>query len=191
MRGQLEVLYSKQARVNQFRTRAERDAYLNNELVSLRSYQATQNSNLENAQNAVEDMRKKIHDIASRTTGMQAQLEERREKMKTLSEEYATMKEQHSQLIEKRKELWREDARLTTTLGHAENESRSAERALASMMDKDTGSGLRAVDRIKERYNLTGVYGPLYRLFELPDRKYSTAVELTAGNRYGLLSFML
>jgi structural maintenance of chromosome 3 (chondroitin sulfate proteoglycan 6) len=31
--------------------------------------------------------------------------------------------------------------------------------------------------------NLDGVYGPLYRLFEVTDAKFNTAVELTAGNR--------
>lgn len=44
--------------------------------------------------------------------------------------------------------------------------------------------GLRAVDRIAERHGLDGVYGPLYRLFEVADHKFNTAVELTAGNRY-------
>jgi structural maintenance of chromosome 3 (chondroitin sulfate proteoglycan 6) len=29
---------------------------------------------------------------------------------------------------------------------------------------------------------MEGVYGPLYKLFEIPDRKYNTAVEVTAGN---------
>lgn len=48
---------------------------------------------------------------------------------------------------------------------------------------KDTGSGLRAVDEIAERFGLDGVYGPLYRLFEVTDDKFNTAVELTAGNR--------
>jgi len=48
---------------------------------------------------------------------------------------------------------------------------------------QDTGMGLRAVDNIAERLKLPGVYGPLYRLFEIPDQKYSTAIELTAGNR--------
>jgi len=49
--------------------------------------------------------------------------------------------------------------------------------------EKDTGMGLRAVDKIAERYGLDGVYGPLYRLFEVADHKFNTAVELTAGNR--------
>jgi len=51
-------------------------------------------------------------------------------------------------------------------------------------LDQDTGQGLRAVDNIAERYNLSGVYGPLYRLFEVTDPRFNTAVELTDGNRY-------
>jgi structural maintenance of chromosome 3 (chondroitin sulfate proteoglycan 6) len=49
---------------------------------------------------------------------------------------------------------------------------------------QDTGTGLRAVDSIAERLKLDGVYGPLYRLFEVTDVKFNTAVELTAGNRW-------
>ena len=43
--------------------------------------------------------------------------------------------------------------------------------------------GLWAVDKIAERYNLSGVYGPLYRLFEVADSRFNIAAELTAGNR--------
>ena len=52
---------------------------------------------------------------------------------------------------------------------------------------QDTGTGLRAVDSIAERLNLDGVYGPLYRLLEVTDVKFNTAVELTAGNRWNQL----
>lgn len=44
--------------------------------------------------------------------------------------------------------------------------------------------GLRAVDRIAERNRLSGVYGPLYRLFTVKNKVYNTAVELTAGARW-------
>jgi structural maintenance of chromosome 3 (chondroitin sulfate proteoglycan 6) len=49
--------------------------------------------------------------------------------------------------------------------------------------------GLRAVDKIAERHSLEGVYGPLYRLFDITDDKFNIAVELTAGNRYVYPSF--
>ena len=43
--------------------------------------------------------------------------------------------------------------------------------------------GLKAVKNITDRYKLTGIHGPLYGLFEIPDDKFNTAIELTAGNR--------
>jgi structural maintenance of chromosome 3 (chondroitin sulfate proteoglycan 6) len=51
-------------------------------------------------------------------------------------------------------------------------------------MLQDTGSGLRAIDMIAERPGFDGVYGPLYRLFDITTEEYNLAVELTAGNRY-------
>lgn len=54
----------------------------------------------------------------------------------------------------------------------------------ADAIVQDTGTGLRTIDRIvAERPNFDGVYGPLYRLFEITDDKFNIAVELTAGNR--------
>src|SRR5688572_11717130 len=50
-------------------------------------------------------------------------------------------------------------------------------------VSQDTGTGLRAVDRIARQLKLEGVYGPLYRLFEITDSRFNMAVELTAGNR--------
>jgi len=54
---------------------------------------------------------------------------------------------------------------------------------LTPLSVKDTGMGLKAVKTITDRQKLTGVYGPLCDLFEIPDDKFNTAIELTAGNR--------
>lgn len=135
-RARLDALYAKQGRLNRFRTRAERDAFLNGELASLRDYQRTQAANLESATRELASTRETIRELAGRTEGVQGRLEDRREKARQLAEELAEVKEEHGKLVEQRKELWREDARLTNTVGHAENELRSAERNLASMMDK-------------------------------------------------------
>lgn len=201
VQAHLEMLYEKQGRLSRFRTKQERDQFLTGELQSLRAFRERQAAALESAKHDLEDAREALTRLSQRSEDVQNRLEDRRERVKTLTEELAGVKEKHSELIEKRKELWREDARLTSTVAHAENELRQHERDLASMMDKvrkasvtpsdvdlcvmyqDTGAGLRSVDRIAERYNLQGVYGPLYRLFEVTDKKFSTAVELTAGTR--------
>jgi structural maintenance of chromosome 3 (chondroitin sulfate proteoglycan 6) len=57
-----------------------------------------------------------------------------------------------------------------------------AQKALASTMDRATANGLAAVEEITQRLNLSGVHGPLYKLFTVEDR-YKLAVEVTAGQR--------
>ncbi|KAI9568335.1 RecF/RecN/SMC [Boletus coccyginus] len=183
-RTQLNALFAKQGRVKRFRTKAERDNYLRQEIASLGAYQNTRQD--------LASTKASLDDIVQRVDGIQGSLEDGKQRVRTLGEQLAELKDQQSDLSERRKELWREDSKLGGLLAHAGDELKSAERNLASMMDKDTGSGLRAVDRIAQRHGLEGVYGPLYRLFEIPDPTFSTAIELTAGNRRrpGRVTFM-
>ncbi|EJD00759.1 structural maintenance of chromosome protein 3 [Fomitiporia mediterranea MF3/22] len=181
-RAHLEMLYEKQGRLSRFRSRAERDQFLSAEIASLRAYKDKQSVNLRAAERDLLASRDALAALSKKSEDVQGRLEDRRDKGRELSEELSKVKDKHAELLEKRKELWREDARLTSTTGHAENELRQHERDLASMMDKDTGAGLRSVERIAERHGLRGVYGPLYKLFEVTDKKFNTAVELTAGS---------
>lgn len=135
-KAHLDTLYAKQGRVNKFRSRAERDSFLKSELNSLKQYQTSQSATLTGVTQDLAKSRESIREIVGRTNTVQERLEDRRDRFKQLGEELAGVKEEHGKLVEKRKELWREDARLTNTVGHAENELRTAERNLASMMDK-------------------------------------------------------
>ncbi|KAH0832217.1 RecF/RecN/SMC [Lanmaoa asiatica] len=181
-RTQLNALFAKQGRVKRFQTKAERDNYLRQEIASLDAYQSTRSAVLESTRQDLASTKASLDNVVQRVDGIQGRLEDGKQRVRTLGEQLAELKDQQSDLSERRKELWREDSKLGGLLSHAGDELKSAERNLASMMDKDTGSGLRAVDRIAQRYGLEGVYGPLYRLFEIPDPTFSTAIELTAGN---------
>ncbi|EFI27235.1 hypothetical protein CC1G_15063 [Coprinopsis cinerea okayama7 len=180
--AKLNSLFAKQGRASKFRTKAERDAYLKQEIQSVKAYQASQGAALESCRAELEDLVKAQEEIDVKIREEQTKIDDGRRRVKTLSDEVAEYKEKYTELSDKRKELWREDTKLDSLVGRAAEELRTAERSLAGMMDKDTGQGLRAVDSIAERYNLTGVYGPLYRLFEVTDPKFNIAVELTAGN---------
>ncbi|KDQ11977.1 hypothetical protein BOTBODRAFT_113479 [Botryobasidium botryosum FD-172 SS1] len=180
-KGRLQALYAKQGRISQFNTRAERDAFLQNEITSYRGSEQKVQGDLEALARELETSATNLVELVQRSDDAEHGLEDRRRRLKELSDEIHQLSEEKTGLTEQRKDLWREDAKLDSTVNHARDEFRKAERNLASMMDKDTGSGLRAVDKITERLQLEGVYGPLYRLFEVADRKYNTAVELTAG----------
>jgi structural maintenance of chromosome 3 (chondroitin sulfate proteoglycan 6) len=181
--ARLGSLFAKQGRGAKFRTKAERDAFLKQEITSMGAYKTSQAAALKTTKAELRDAQKGLGEIDGQIAGVQGKIEDGRKKAKELGEEIAGIKEKQAELTEKRKDLWREDTKLESLVTRAATELKSAERALAGMMDKDTGLGLGAVDKIAERYNLDGVYGPLYRLFEITDQKYSIAVELTAGNR--------
>ncbi|GJJ08490.1 hypothetical protein Clacol_002708 [Clathrus columnatus] len=186
MESRLSTLYAKQGRVTQFRTKAERDTFLNKEITSIRTYCATLANDLENLREGVRSNKEQRQRVQDRIEAVEVDVQQRREKIKELTETLNQLKEEQTAKAEQRKELWREDAKLENTVNHERDELQAAERNLASMMDKDTGSGLRAVDKIAARLNLKGVYGPMYRLCEIPDAKYNTAVELTAVNGVSL-----
>ncbi|KAF8212443.1 RecF/RecN/SMC protein [Mycena galopus ATCC 62051] len=180
--ARLGSLFAKQGRGAKFRTKAERDAFLKQEITSMSAFRTSQAAALQTTKTGLRDAQKGLGEIDTQIAGVQGKVEDGREKTKELQEEIAGLKEKQNELTEKRKDLWREDTKLESLVGRASSELKTAERALAGMMDKDTGLGLGAVDKIAERYNLDGVYGPLYRLFEITDQKFSIAVELTAGN---------
>ncbi|GLB45508.1 putative structural maintenance of [Lyophyllum shimeji] len=180
--AKLASLFAKQGRATKFRTKAERDAYLKHEIGSMEEYKKTQTAALGNAQTELDTARRGLGEIDAQIAEVHSKIEDGRTRVRTLAEQAAGLKEQHVEFVERRKDLWREDTKLDSIVSRAAEELRNAERLLASMMDKDTGTGLRAVDKIAERYGLEGVYGPLYRLFEVTDPKFNIAVELTAGN---------
>ncbi|KAH9957888.1 structural maintenance of chromosome protein 3 [Russula dissimulans] len=180
--GKLASLYAKQGRLERFRTRAERDQFLHSELAALEAHRATQNDALKASSVEVQTAIAIRDQLDGQMAVILKRGDDSRGRVRELGEELAELADQRGDWVEQRKDLWREDAKLDSTRNHAADELRSAERGLASMMDKDTGTGLRAVDSIAERLNMDGVYGPLYRLFEVTDMKFNTAVELTAGN---------
>ncbi|KAF8073454.1 structural maintenance of chromosome protein 3 [Lyophyllum atratum] len=180
--ARLAALFAKQGRATKFRTKSERDAYLKHEIGLMQEYQKTQTAALGTTQAELETARRGLGEIDAQIAEVHNKIEDGRGRVRTLTEQAAGLKEQHIEFVERRKDLWREDTKLDSMVGRAGEELRTAERALAGMMDKDTGTGLRAVDKIAERYGLEGVYGPLYRLFEVTDPKFNIAVELTAGN---------
>ncbi|KAF9524116.1 structural maintenance of chromosome protein 3 [Crepidotus variabilis] len=180
--AKLNALFAKQGRASKFRTRADRDQFLRQETASVNSFKKSQEAVLQSTEEDLENARRSQAEIDGLLENVHGKIDDGKKRMKEIQENVTSFKEQQADMMEKRKDLWREDTKLDSLVSHAADELRTAERLLAGMMDKDTNQGLKAVDSIAERYNLRGVYGPLYRLFDVPDPKYNIAIELTAGN---------
>ncbi|WOO77394.1 Chromosome segregation protein sudA [Vanrija pseudolonga] len=178
--SQLEVLYAKQGRTRQFKSKAERDNYLNQEITNLKSYEKHLQKTIDSLRRDLDGAKAQLDEVAARSEAQNRGEDERRDALKEASESISKLRTDLDTMQEKRKELWREDGKLAQSVTNAKSELDNAERSLQSTMDRDTSHGLRAVRTIAKRLNLDGVYGALYELFEVSDR-YKAAVETVAG----------
>jgi structural maintenance of chromosome 3 (chondroitin sulfate proteoglycan 6) len=132
----LAALFAKQGRVNRFKTKAERDAFLRQEIASIKAFQTQQTGVLHDIKSELDTSRTGKTEVEQKITGVQGRIEDGRKRVKDLAEQSVALKERQTELTEKRKDLWREDTKLDSLLRHANDELKTAERNLASMMDK-------------------------------------------------------
>ncbi|TPX59672.1 hypothetical protein PhCBS80983_g02285 [Powellomyces hirtus] len=180
--GDLErtALYSKQGRTKQFKTKVDRDVYLKHEITTTETNIVSHQNQCSELEEQLEEHRGQVLEMERSIEDVRGRVEARKEEARALIEEEANLRRQRNTLDEKRKELWREESRSIVSAQNAKVEADKCERSLYSMMDKVTGDGLRAIQKIVARENIQGVYGPLYNLFEV-DKTFQTAVEVIAG----------
>jgi structural maintenance of chromosome 3 (chondroitin sulfate proteoglycan 6) len=134
--AKLASLYAKQGRATKFRSKAERDNFLKHEIASMKAYQMTQNAALGAMRTELETAQRGLVEIDAQIAGVQGKIEDGRKRVRDLAEESAGLKDKHSELTERRKDMWREDTKSDSIVTRAADELRTAERALAGMMDK-------------------------------------------------------
>ena len=136
----LNSLFAKQGRVTKFRTKSERDAFLRHEIASVTAYKNNQVSALEVTRRELDTGKQSQNEIDTLIQTAHGKIEDVRQKAKEISENLAGLKEEHTKLTESRKDLWREDSKVDNLVSRASDELRTAERALAGMMDKVSGA---------------------------------------------------
>lgn len=122
--------------MEKFRTRAERDNYLRAEIASVEAYSTSQNNALQSVRQELAQARAALDEIEQRAEGAVERADDGRKRAKDLGEQLVGLKDEHAELTERRKELWREETKLKSLVDNEADELRSAERLLASMMDK-------------------------------------------------------
>ncbi|CAG8580129.1 3318_t:CDS:10 [Paraglomus brasilianum] len=176
-----QALYAKQGRSIQFRTRAERDRWLQEEMAEIKRTISVQQKQASDLEDEIENIKRTIVTTEVEIQNKREQLEQRKKSLEQMNTDLNELKAKRDKLTDERKERWREDAQLDTKLSNTRELLRKSERSLMGSMDKNTSAGLALVKKITERYKLKGVYGPLFELFECVSDSYWTAVEVTAG----------
>ncbi|KAE8556960.1 hypothetical protein EYB25_001666 [Talaromyces marneffei] len=173
-------LYAKQGRNSRFKSKSERDKWLQKEIQETKNSIKAVNAVRAQTTEDIKDLQKTIESLEPEIENLRKQIDGRGDAIQTIEQEVQNAKDERDRLMDQRKELWREEARLDSVLSNSSQEVDRAERNLSHMMDNNTSRGIAAVRRIKRQHNLDGVYGTLAELLEVNER-YRTAVEVTAG----------
>lgn len=174
-------LYNKQGRSAQFKSKAERDSFLKEQIQENNTALGEQKANRINADEEVKSVQTEIQNLEGEIAKLRERFEGWGGSRQALFEEVTTAKDGLEKLQDEQKVLRREDDRLESMIEDARQERDRAERDLSHTMDGATSRGLATVRRLKREHNLTGAFGTLAELFEVPET-YRMAAEQTAGN---------
>lgn len=173
-------LFTKQTRSSQFKSKAERDAWLRKEIKDLNESIGTQKANLVDASEEVKAVTDSISKLEKDIAEMRATQEGWVNGSADLTEKLTQAEDQREALQEELKMLRREDHKLDSIIASARQEREHAERELSHTMDGATARGLATIRRLKAARNIPGAYGTLAELMDV-EEPYRVAAEQTAG----------
>jgi structural maintenance of chromosome 3 (chondroitin sulfate proteoglycan 6) len=174
-------LYAKQGRQAQFKTKRDRDNWLNGEIREVNQSLATRKAIVMETTEEISELEEQIGQLETDIATLRSRIDGRGDEQQNLSADVQRAKDEQHRLVDRRKELWREEAKLDSVIGNARQELEKAEQFLHRMMDQNLARGLQSVRRLVEKHNIEGAHGALGDLFTYSD-KYRTAIEVTAGN---------
>ncbi|KAL2024632.1 hypothetical protein VTK56DRAFT_6833 [Thermocarpiscus australiensis] len=175
-------LLTKQTRSTQFRTKAERDAFLQQEIDDATTSLGVQKANAMDAKEQVKAVEASIAQLEKSIQDIRQKIEGYGGNRVALAEKLTKAQEAREQLHEERKRLRREEDKLNSLLANTRAERDEAESALSQSMDSATAKGLASIRRLRREKDIPGAYGTLAELMNVPLEIYKLPVEQVAGN---------
>ncbi|VDD75697.1 unnamed protein product [Mesocestoides corti] len=184
-------LFAKQGRLNQFRSRVQRDEWIKNQMKS-------QSKAIKDKENTIAKLTEEIKKDDERCAKLQRDLESAEENLNTVRAELEVVFEDSRRLRREKEEthadrqtVYREETRIAQELNNLRDELARTEHSLRSITGKVILNGLDSVRKVIEIFRdrfgpeceiVQGYYGTLIELLECPEDFY-TCVEVTAGSR--------
>ncbi|KAL8313911.1 hypothetical protein RB593_007845 [Gaeumannomyces tritici] len=176
-----ERLYGKQSRNSRFKTKAERDAYLQETISGLNLSLTTHKANRFAVEEDINETKAAIKNLEAEILRLRQDLDSRVGRKTELDTQLREATEQLDTLNDERQELRREYGKLDAKLTSARKQKERADSRLAQVMDGSTARALDTIARLKRKHDMPGAYGILADLMEV-DEAYRIPVEQVAGN---------
>ena len=173
-------LFAKQSRGSRFKNRAERDAWLKQEVEDLTQTISAQKANKLEADEEVFRVQKAIEVNEKEVAELRSRLANWSGDRVSQADQATNAKATLDKLNDERKMLRREEDKTNSAIANAKQEKEQAERELSHTIDGGTARGLATIRRLKQDQDIPGAYGTLADLLEVSDA-YRLPVEQTAG----------
>ncbi|KJZ78897.1 Chromosome segregation protein sudA [Hirsutella minnesotensis 3608] len=173
-------LFAKQSRGSRFKNKAERDAWLRQEINELDMTISAQKANKLEAEEEVLRVQKAIGETEKEIADLRSRLANWSGDRNQLAEQVSQARLTLDKLNDERKLIRREEDKLKSIMANARKEKEQAERELAHAVDGATARGLATIRRLKQDQDIPGAYGTLADLLQVSDA-YRLPVEQTAG----------
>jgi structural maintenance of chromosome 3 (chondroitin sulfate proteoglycan 6) len=173
-------LEDKQGRTEFYKNKRQRDDALRQEIDGLNIDLAKRKAVLMETNEEVTSLQKEIKQLEGEITDLRSTIENQSDNTLSYASKVQNARDAKERLTDQKKELWREDAKLTSQFSNAESQLHTAERTLSHLMDHNTSKGIETLRRLKTQHRLDGVYGTVAELLKV-NSNYKTATEVTAG----------
>ncbi|KAI0166480.1 putative chromosome segregation protein SudA [Xylariaceae sp. FL1272] len=173
-------LFTKQTRGTQFRSKAERDAYLREQIEELNMTLSTQKATRLDAEEQVKGIETSIEELDQEIANLRQNNEGFADKRAALAENLHGARDVVHKLHDEVKLLRREQQKLDVQITSEQGLKAHAEDNLRKAMDSNTSRGLATIRHLKQQQDIPGAYGTLAELLTVDDN-YRLPVEQVAG----------
>lgn len=184
-------LYARQGRGSQFTSKAERDAWIQNELKSLKKNIADKKQQITRLKADLQRDAKRRSELEQKIDELTKELDSNRSSIDNQNKTFYDMKKKKDALQNERSELWRQENSIQQTISMLNDDLAKKDHTLRSMVGKTLLNGRDSVKKVLQNFReqggnaakiVNGYYGMLIENLDC-DKEFYTAVEMTAGNK--------
>lgn len=184
-------LYARQGRGSQFTSKAERDAWIQNELKSLKKNIADKKQQITRLKEDLQRDATRRGELEKKIDELTKELDNNRSSIDNQNKTFYDMKKKKDTLQNERSELWRQENTIQQNLAMLNDDLAKKDHTLRSMVGKTLLNGRDSVKKVLQHFKdqgghlakiANGYYGMLIENLDC-DKQFYTAIEMTAGNK--------
>lgn len=179
-KAQQKRLFDKQGRGAQYTNKRQRDDALRKEIDGITMNLATRKSVQMQTDEDINQVREEIKTLEAEISEIEANLSHQGDNTIGHGEAIQKARDAQQALLDQQSNLHREQYRLHSQVQNLTTQLRSAQNNFSHLLDHATSRGLETLQRLKEKHNLTGIYGTVADLVQVPG-PYKIAAEIAAA----------